>query len=55
MVAEYVQSVLNATPLSLIITVVAILLAFIYYITRDRGLPPGPTGLPILGIYPFIK
>ncbi|XP_035210436.1 cytochrome P450 2B11-like [Stegodyphus dumicola] len=55
MVAGYVQGVLNASPFSLIITVVAVLLAFIYYVTRDRGLPPGPTGLPIFGIYPFMN
>ncbi|KFM82285.1 Cytochrome P450 2J1, partial [Stegodyphus mimosarum] len=55
MISDYIQVILNASPYSLTITVIAVLLGFIYYITRDRGLPPGPTGVPILGIYPFLK
>ncbi|XP_035210440.1 cytochrome P450 2B11-like [Stegodyphus dumicola] len=55
MISDYIQGVLNASPHSLTITVIALLLGFIYYITRDRGLPPGPAGVPVLGIYPFLK
>ncbi|XP_042906030.1 cytochrome P450 2J2 isoform X1 [Parasteatoda tepidariorum] len=31
-----------------------ILAASVYYILRDYGVPPGPTGVPILGWWPFI-
>ncbi|XP_042906028.1 cytochrome P450 2B11 [Parasteatoda tepidariorum] len=31
-----------------------ILAASFYYILRDYGVPPGPTGVPILGWWPFV-
>ncbi|XP_035204781.1 cytochrome P450 2C7-like [Stegodyphus dumicola] len=55
MLCDYMQNLLNTSPYSVLITAIVILLTFIYYITRDRGLPPGPTGIPLLGIYPFLK
>ncbi|XP_035217512.1 cytochrome P450 2B11-like [Stegodyphus dumicola] len=55
MISDYVEGVLVASPYSLTITAIAVLLGFIFYITRDRNVPPGPTGVPILGIYPFLK
>ncbi|XP_035215946.1 cytochrome P450 2H2-like isoform X2 [Stegodyphus dumicola] len=55
MISDYVQSVLNASPYSLTVTAIAVLLWLIYYATTNRGLPPGPSGVPILGIYPFLK
>ncbi|XP_035210620.1 cytochrome P450 2F5-like isoform X2 [Stegodyphus dumicola] len=55
MFLDNIQNVWNASPVSVAIAIVIVFLGIILYYNRDRNLPPGPTGIPILGIYPFLS
>ncbi|KFM76704.1 Cytochrome P450 2A9, partial [Stegodyphus mimosarum] len=55
MLFDFIQSSLDVTSFSAILAAIVVLLTTVYCFMRDRGLPPGPTGIPVLGIYPFLK
>lgn len=40
--------------LSVVAAAVIILLTYIYYWIKNRDVVPGPTGVPYLGLYPFL-
>ncbi|KAG8176956.1 hypothetical protein JTE90_015422 [Oedothorax gibbosus] len=46
------DNIVSSTTLVLAITTAIASVA--YYISKNRGLPPGPTGVPFLGYWPFI-
>ncbi|XP_054711296.1 cytochrome P450 2J1-like [Uloborus diversus] len=46
---------LNFTPTTTALVAVFLVLITTYFIRRDRGLPPGPTGLPYFGYWFFLK
>ncbi|GBM72743.1 Cytochrome P450 2B11 [Araneus ventricosus] len=43
------------SPLTLGISVAVLLLSVAYFLTRDKGVPPGPVGLPYFGYWPFMS
>ncbi|GBM22669.1 hypothetical protein AVEN_172105-1 [Araneus ventricosus] len=43
------------SPLSLGISLAALLLAIAYLVLRDKDLPPGPIGLPYFGYWAFMN
>lgn len=43
------------SPMSLILSLVIAAISTAYYSIRNRGLPPGPIGLPLLGYWPFMN
>ncbi|XP_035217511.1 cytochrome P450 2B1-like [Stegodyphus dumicola] len=55
MISDYTQKFLNVPPFTVVVTATVILLSIVYCFMRDRGLPPGPRGMPVLGLYPLLK
>ncbi|CAL1263843.1 unnamed protein product [Larinioides sclopetarius] len=43
------------SPLSLAISIAVLLLALLYFGIKDKGVPPGPVGLPYFGYLPFMS
>uniref|UniRef100_H2ZQL6 Uncharacterized protein n=1 Tax=Ciona savignyi TaxID=51511 RepID=H2ZQL6_CIOSA len=46
----------NVSPYTLLLTILAIFAAVLYqyWWKRPNGFPPGPRGIPILGVIPFL-
>lgn len=49
----YIDS-LDATITTFLIAAALVLLSSVYYWIKYNGTPPGPTGLPYLGLYPSL-
>ncbi|XP_071036360.1 cytochrome P450 2J1 [Parasteatoda tepidariorum] len=45
---------LSNTDLPVFIAVIAVVFSCIYYLLRNKGLPPGPIGIPYLGYWPYL-
>ncbi|GBM54693.1 hypothetical protein AVEN_224287-1, partial [Araneus ventricosus] len=45
----------SPSPFSLAIALATLFITLIYFIIKERSLPPGPAGLPYFGYWPFIN
>ncbi|CAL1263844.1 unnamed protein product [Larinioides sclopetarius] len=43
------------SPLTLGISVAVFLLSVVYFLTKDKDVPPGPVGLPYFGYWPYMN
>lgn len=50
------MAIVDFTPTtSAAVAIAVVLLSILYYIIKNRNVPPGPRGLPYLGLYPELK
>lgn len=45
----------NITPFQAAFGISLLVLYILHLFLKDYGLPPGPTGLPLIGYWPFLK
>lgn len=52
---EYIKDLVYVSPVTTISTILVVFLGIVYFLLKDRDLPPGPTGLPYFGYWPFFR
>ncbi|GBO38483.1 hypothetical protein AVEN_181903-1, partial [Araneus ventricosus] len=56
MQVDWISSIVDAVPSTSLATALALcIITIVYFIFKNKGLPPGPTGLPYFGYWPFIR
>ncbi|GBO17601.1 hypothetical protein AVEN_13133-1, partial [Araneus ventricosus] len=48
-------NIFAVSPVLLIISLTILVFSTAYFLLRNRGLPPGPVGLPFFGYWPFMN